>query len=98
MLAISDCGGAVHVIAPGASFRIIGAADRAAVIMLLPLVDPDTGRRVRVDLTGRLDMRVAQAALNDIWQWLAGAAENGGHGYLDMRAVIASIPEEAEDD
>ena len=52
MLAISDCSGAVHIIAPGTTFRVVGAADRAAVIMLLPLVDPDTGRRVRVDLTG----------------------------------------------
>ena len=100
MLAISDCAGGVHTIAPGATFKVAGAADRAAVVMLLPLVDPDTGRRVRVDLTGRLDVRVAQAALNDVWQWLAQVAENGGRGYLDMRAVIANLPEpeEAADD
>jgi len=99
MLAISDCFGGLHVIAPGTTFKITGAADRAAVIMLLPLVDPDTGRRVRVDLTDRLNMRVANAALNDIWHWLLEHAERGG-GCLSMRTVIASIPEpeEATDD
>jgi len=96
MLAISDCFGSLHIIAPGTTFAVVGDTDYAAVIMLLPVIYPDTGQRVRVDLTGRLNARVANGALSYIWHWLAESTERGG-GYLGMSTVVASVQGEIRD-
>ena len=89
MLAISDCFGSLHIIAPGTTFEVVGDTDHAAVIMLLPVIYPDAGQRVRVDLTGRLDAEIAKGVLVGIWNMLAESTAEGGHGFGYIRSMIA---------
>lgn len=85
MLTIRNCNGAVHTVAPGTEFNVIGAADSAMVVMRLPVVDQTTGWRIRIDLTERLRADVANAVLDRIWFWLAEGSEN----HLDLRCAVA---------